>query len=165
MQFRDLKSQYETLKPAIDASIASVIENTAFISGSQVTELEKQLADYVGRRYCVTCGNGTDALSMALMAWKIGPGDAVFVPDFTFFATAEVVAFEGATPVFVDVEERTFNMDPNRLEAAIQAVLKEGKLTPKAIIPVDLFGLPANYPVIEKIAEQYQLKILEDAAQ
>ena len=165
MQFRDLKSQYETLKPAIDASIASVIENTAFISGPQVTELEKQLADYVGRRYCVTCGNGTDALSMALMAWKIGPGDAVFVPDFTFFATAEVVAFEGATPVFVDVEERTFNMDPNRLEAAIQAVLKEGKLTPKAIIPVDLFGLPADYPAIEKIAEQYQLKILEDAAQ
>ena len=165
MQFRDLKSQYESLKPAIDASIASVIENTAFISGPQVAELEKQLADYVGRRYCVTCGNGTDALSMALMAWKIGPGDAVFVPDFTFFATAEVVAFEGATPVFVDVEERTFNMDPNRLEAAIQAVLKEGKLTPKAIIPVDLFGLPADYPAIEKIAEQYQLKILEDAAQ
>ena len=153
MQFRDLKSQYETLKPAIDASIASVIENTAFISGPQVAELEKQLADYAGRRYCVTCGNGTDALSMALMAWKIGPGDAVFVPDFTFFATAEVVAFEGATPVFVDVDGDTFNVSVESLEEAVKAVLAEGKLKPRAIVAVDLFGQPADYPRLRQLAD------------
>lgn len=165
MQFRDLKTQYETLKPSIDAAVAGVIGDTSFISGPPVKELEKRLAAYVGRRHCITCGNGTDALSLALMAWKIGPGDAVFVPDFTFFATAEVVSFEGATPVLVDVDEDTFNLDPEKLEQAIEAVLREGKLCPKAVIPVDLFGLPADYPKIGRIAERYGLKILEDAAQ
>lgn len=165
MQFRDLKTQYETLKPSIDPAIQDVITNTAFISGPQVTELEAKLADYVGRKHCITCGNGTDALSMVLMAWNIGPGDAVFVPDFTFFATGEVASFEGATPVFVDVDQATFNMDPDKLEDAIQAVLKEGKLVPKVVIPVDLFGLPADYPRIEEIAGKYSLKVLEDGAQ
>lgn len=165
MQFRDLKTQYETLKPSIDAAIAGVIANTSFISGPPVKELEKRLADYVGRKYCITCGNGTDALSLALMAWKIGPGDAVFVPDFTFFATAEVVSFEGATPVLVDVDEETFNMNPQKLREAVEAVLDEGRLCPRAVIPVDLFGLPADYPSIEPIAAHYGLKILEDAAQ
>lgn len=165
MQFRDLKIQYETLKKAIDATIQEVIDNTAFISGPQVTELEAKLAAYVGCKHCITCGNGTDALSMVLMAWNIGSGDAVFVPDFTFFATGEVASFEGATPVFVDVNRTTFNMDPDKLEEAIQAVLKEGKLVPKVIIPVDLFGLPADYPRIGKIAEKYNLRILEDGAQ
>ena len=145
MEFRDLKKQYETLKSSIDASIQNVINNTAFISGPQVKELEDQLASYVGRKHCITCGNGTDALSMVLMAWDIKPGDAVFVPDFTFFATGEVVSFEGATPIFVDVKEDTFNMDPGKLEDAIQAVRTEGKLTPKLIIPVYLFGLSAGY--------------------
>ncbi len=165
MEFRDLKKQYEALKPLIDASITDVINNTSFISGPQVKELEQKLAAYVGRKHCITCGNGTDALSMVLMAWNIGPGDAVFVPDFTFFATGEVVSFEGATPVFVDVDQTTFNMDPQKLDEAIQEVLKEGKLTPKAIIPVDLFGLPADYPQIGKVANRYDLKILEDGAQ
>ena len=165
MEFRDLKKQYETLKSSIDASIQNVINNTAFISGPQVKELEDQLASYVGRKHCITCGNGTDALSMVLMAWDIKPGDAVFVPDFTFFATGEVVSFEGATPIFVDVKEDTFNMDPGKLEDAIQAVRTEGKLTPKLIIPVDLFGLPAEYQEILKIAEKYEMKILEDGAQ
>ncbi|NBI72114.1 DegT/DnrJ/EryC1/StrS family aminotransferase [Clostridiaceae bacterium] len=165
MEFRDLKKQYETLKPSIDAAIREVISNSAFISGPQVKELESRLAAYAGRRHCITCGNGTDALSMMLMAWNIKAGDAVFVPDFTFFATAEVASFEGATPVFVDVDEDTFNMDPVKLKEAIEAVLGEGKLIPRVVIPVDLFGLPYDYPAIRKIADKYGLKILEDAAQ
>lgn len=165
MQFRDLKRQYEVLKQEIDAGISDVIESVTYISGTQVKILETQLADYVGVKHCVTCGNGTDALSMALMAWDIKEGDAVFVPDFTFFASGEVVFFEGATPVFVDVDEDTFNMDPVRLEEAIRAVLEEGILIPKAIIPVDLFGLPAAYSEIQAIADRYGLKILEDSAQ
>jgi UDP-2-acetamido-2-deoxy-ribo-hexuluronate aminotransferase len=165
MQFRDLKKQYEVLKPSIDTAIQEVISNTSFISGPQVRELEQQLAAFAGRKYCITCGNGTDALSMALMALDIKEGDAVFVPDFTFFATGEVVSFEGATPVFVDVDGDTFNMDPAKLEEAIQAVLEEGRLTPKLIIPVDLFGLPANYEEIGSIADKHGLKILEDGAQ
>lgn len=165
MQFRDLKKQYEVLKPSIDAAIQDVIANTSFISGPQVAELEQRLAVFAGRKHCITCGNGTDALSMALMALDIKEGDAVFVPDFTFFATGEVVSFEGATPVFVDVDADTFNMDPEKLEKAIQEVLKEGELTPKLIIPVDLFGLPADYEIINAIASKYGLKILEDGAQ
>ena len=165
MQFRDLKKQYEALKPEIVQEIQNVIMNTTFISGSQVEDLEEKLASYVGRKHCITCGNGTDALSMVLMAWGIKAGDAVFVPDFTFFATGEVASFEGATPIFVDVKENTFNMDPKKLEEAIQAVLAEGKLTPKLIIPVDLFGLSAEYQEIQRIAEKYELNVLEDGAQ
>ena len=165
MQFRDLKKQYEVLKLSIDAAIHDVIINTSFISCPQVAELERQLAAYVGRKHCITCGNGTDALSMALMAWGIKEGDAVFVPDFTFFATGEVVSFEGATPIFVDVDEDTFNMDVEKLEEAIKAVLEEGKLVPKLVIPVDLFGLPADYEKIEAVAKKYDLKVLEDGAQ
>lgn len=165
MQFRDLKKQYDILKPFIDNSIQEVITATSFISGSQVNFLEENLASYVGTKHCITCGNGTDALSMLLMAWDIKTGDAVFVPDFTFFATGEVVAFEGATPVFVDVDPNTFNMDPIKLEKAIKSVIKEGALTPKVIIPVDLFGLPAPYLEIRRIADKYGMKILEDGAQ
>lgn len=165
MQFRDLKRQYEALKHQIDSAISDVITSSSFISGSQVTELECQLADYVGRKHCITCGNGTDALSMALMAWGIKEGDAVFVPDFTFFATGEVVSFEGATPVFVDVDKDTFNMDPEKLEEAVREVVNEGRLTPRLVIPVDLFGLPADYEKIQAVAEKYGMKILEDGAQ
>ena len=165
MQFRDLKKQYEALGPSIDAQIQSVITSASFISGPQVKELETQLAEYTGVKHCITCGNGTDALSMALMAWDIKEGDAAFVPDFTFFASGETVSFEGATPVFVDVDKDTFNMDPDRLEEAIKLVLEEGRLIPRVIITVDLFGLPANYPRIREIADRYGLKILEDSAQ
>lgn len=165
MQFRDLKRQYEALKDEIDEQIAEVIESTSFISGKKVEELETKLAEYVGVKHCITCANGTDALSMALMAWDIKEGDCVFVPDFTFFATAEVVAFEGATPIFVDVDRRTYNIEPIKLEEAIEDVLKEGKLVPKVIVAVDLFGLPANYDAIRTIADKYGLKILEDGAQ
>lgn len=165
MEFRDLKTQYHVLKPKIDKAIQTVLNEGRFIMGRQVQELEQTLADYVGVKHCITCANGTDALFMVLMAWDIKAGDAVFVPDFTFFATGEVVSLLGATPVFVDVDPNTFNIDPVKLEADIKEVLKEGRYQPRAIIPVDLFGLPANYPEIEKIAEKYKLLILEDGAQ
>lgn len=165
MQFRDLQKQYQVLKSDIDAKMQEVLEQANYISGRQVTELEQQLAEYVGVKHCITCANGTDALSLALMAWNIGPGDAVFVPDFTFFASGEVVAFEGAAPIFVDVEEDTFNMSPDSLEAAIQKVLQEGKLVPKVVVSVDLFGQPADYDRILPIVRKYGLKLLEDSAQ
>lgn len=165
MQFRDLKAQYQTLKPQIDQTIQTVLNEGQFIMGRQVRELEESLAEYVGVKHCISCANGTDALLMVLMAWNIKAGDAVFVPDFTFFATAEVVALVGATPIFVDVNKDTFNIDPVKLEVAIQQTIQESRYHPRAIIPVDLFGLPANYPAIEKIAEKYNLLILEDGAQ
>lgn len=165
MQFRDLQKQYHVLKEDIDNSIQQVLLDGNFISGQQVTELEKELAEYVGVRHCITCANGTDALTLALMVWNIGPGDAVFVPDFTFFSSGEVVVFEGAVPIFVDVEEDTFNISPESLEQAIQKVLEEGKLSPKVIIAVDLFGQPADFIRIRAIAEKYDLLVLEDGAQ
>lgn len=121
MQFRDLKKQYQVLKKPMDEAISKVLEASNYISGSQVAELEEKLAAYVGVKHCITCGNGTDALTLALMTWGIGEGDAVFVPDFTFFSSAETVAYEGATPVFVDVLEDTFNMDPDSLERAVKS--------------------------------------------
>ena len=165
MQFRDLKAQYQALKPEIDAGIQGVIDSTAFILGKPVAELENKLAAYVGRKYCVGCANGTDALQLALMIWGIGPGDAVFTSDFTYFASAGTSSILGATPVLVDIELDTFNISPAALEAAIERTLAEGKLTPKAIIPVDLFGQPANYDKILPIAAKYGLKVLEDGAQ
>ena len=165
MEFRDLKAQYAALKPEIDKAIAEVIANTNFISGQQVDELEEQLAGYVGIKHCITCANGTDALTLALMAWNIGPGDAVFVPDFTFFSSGETVSYEGATPVFVDVCEDTFNISIESLEEAVKAVIAEGKLKPRAVVAVDLFGQPADYPRLQKLADRYGLLILEDGAQ
>ena len=165
MQFRDLGAQYRALKADIDQGIQSVIESTSFILGAPVTELENKLAEYVGRKYCVSCGNGTDALQMSLMTWGIGPGDAVFAADFTYFASAGTTSILGGTPVLVDIDLDTFNMSPEALEASIQKVIAEGKLRPKAIVPVDLFGLPADYTRILPIAKKYGLKVLEDAAQ
>lgn len=165
MEYRDLKAQYAALKTQIDAQIAEVIGETSFISGSKVKQLEQRLAEFVGVKHCVSCASGTDALLMPLMAWNIGPGDAVFVPDFTFFASAEVVARLGATPVFIDIEYDSFNIDPEKLETAIEKVEAEGRLKPKVIIPVDLFGRPADYRKIKKIAQKHNLLILEDSAQ
>ena len=165
MQFRDLKAQYQALKPDIDKAISEVVEQCNFISGSQVSDLEEELADYVGVKHCITCGNGTDALTMIMMAWNIKDGDAVFVPDFTFFASGEIVSFEGATPVFYDVCGDTFNADIKSLEDAIRSVKQEGKLNPRAIIAVDLFGQPANYPELERVAAEHDLLLLEDGAQ
>ncbi len=165
MEFRDLKRQYQVLKPQMDAAMLEVAQNCNFIGGAQVTQLEKQLAEYVGVKHCITCGNGTDALSMVMMAWDIQKGDAVFVPAFTFFASAEVIAFEGATPVFVDVEESTFNMDAEKLDEAITRVEQQGELKPRAVIAVDLFGQPADYPRIEEVCKKHGLLLLEDGAQ
>ena len=165
MEFRDLKAQYEKYKSEIDSSIQEVINNTNFIGGKEVNTLEQRLAEYIGVKHCITCANGTEAMTLLMMAWDINEGDAVFVPDFTFFSTGEVVSFRGATPIFVDVDRDTFNIDTDKLEKAINKVIDEGKLTPKMIIPVDLFGLPADHIEIEKIAKKYNLRILEDAAQ
>lgn len=165
MQFRDLRVQYQILKQEIDKGLQDVLNSSEFILGKKVAELEEKLAVYVGRKYCVSCGNGTDALQLSLMAMDVGAGDAVFTSDFTYFASAGCASVLGATPVFVDIDLSTFNLSPDSLEAAIERTLAEGKLCPKVIIPVDLFGLPANYPEIEKIAKKYNLKILEDGAQ
>jgi dTDP-4-amino-4,6-dideoxygalactose transaminase len=165
MQFRDLAKQYQILKTNIDNAMLNVASGAHYIMGPQVKELEQELAAYTGVKHCLTCANGTDALTLALKAWGIGPGDAVFVPDFTFFASAEVVALEGATPIFVDVDDITYNIDVVSLEKAICQTVADGKLTPKVIVAVDLFGLPANYPLVKAVAQKYNLLILEDGAQ
>ncbi len=165
MQFIDLQAQYQHLKSKIDKRIADVLNHGKYIMGPEVQELEQKLAEFVGVKHAVTCANGTDALSLALMVFDIKEGDAVFCPTFTFFATAEVISFANAIPIFVDSNEQTFNICPIDLEKKIQKVISEGKVKPKAIIAVDLFGLPANYAEIEAIAKKYGLKLIEDAAQ
>lgn len=165
MEFRDLRAQYLQNKEAIDSAIQSVLLSSSFIGGEPVNQLEEKLADYVGVKHCITCANGTDALQLALMAWGISEGDAVFVPDFTFFSTGEVVPWVKATPVFVDVDKDTFNISVESLEEAIQNVIQEGKLVPKVVIAVDLFGQPADFPQIRKITQKYNMLLLEDGAQ
>lgn len=165
MKFIDLEAQYQHLKVRIDKRIQQVLDHGQYIMGPEVKELEDELAEYVGVKHAITCANGTDALTLALMALNIGEGDAVFVPTFTFFASAEAVAFAGATPVFVDSDPNTFNICPSDLEKRIQEEFEKGRLKLKAIMGVDLFGLPANYPEIQKIADNFGLKIVEDAAQ
>lgn len=165
MQFRDLKKQYQVLQTEIDAAMQQVAASSAFIMGPQVKALETELAEYVGVRHCLTCANGTDALTLALKAWGIGAGDAVFVPDFTFFSSAEVVSLEGAIPVFVDVHEETFNLDAEDLERKVAETIAKGELKPRVVVAVDLFGLPADYVGIRRVADKYGLWILEDGAQ
>lgn len=165
VQFIDLKRQQEEIKTALDESIQGVLAHGKYIMGPEVGELEAALADFAGTKHAVGCSSGTDALIMPLMAWNIGPGDAVFTPTFTFISTAEVVSLLGATPVFVDIDPDTFNMSVDSLKEAVEKVVKEGKLTPRVIIPVDLFGLPADYEKINALAAKYGMKVLEDAAQ
>ncbi|API87073.1 DegT/DnrJ/EryC1/StrS family aminotransferase [Francisella uliginis] len=166
MEFRDLKAQYKYLKKEIDTAIFNVLESGQYIGGTEVKELEKELAEYVGVKHCITCANGTDALTISLTALGIGKDDIVLVPDFTFFASAESVAFVGATPVFVDVDEQTYNICPQKIEETILELQQKGYGNQiKAIMTVDLFGLPANYSEIQKIADKYNLFIIEDAAQ
>lgn len=165
MQFIDLKAQYKRLKADIDQRVLNVLNHGAYVFGPEIAEMEKKLADHAGVKHCLSCASGTDALLIPLMAWGIKPGDAVFVPSFTFISTAEVVSLLGATPIFVEVEEHTFNIDVKHFEVMINKVLAEGKLTPKVIVPVDLFGLTADYSAIEKVAEKYNLLIMEDSAQ
>ena len=165
MQFIDLAAQYQYLKAKIDTRIQRVLDHGQYIMGPEVRELEEQLANYVGVKHAITCANGTDALTLAMMVLDVKQGDAVFCPTFTFFATAETIAFQHATPILVDSDAATFNLCPVDLERRIIKVISEGKLKPKAIVAVDLFGLPADYPAIVAIAKKYDLKIIEDAAQ
>ena len=178
MQFIDLARQQARIRARIDARIKAVLDHGHYIMGPEIAELEECLRAFTGAVHCVTCASGTDALLMPLMAWGVGPGDAVFVPPFTFFATAEEPAFLGAVPVFVDVDPATFNMRPDLLEKAVEAVRRqdasiyplphaavERRLTPRVVIPVDLFGQPADYKAILPIARRHGLRVLEDAAQ
>lgn len=164
MEFRDLKAQYKVLKQDIDSAVLDVFSSGRFIGGSPVSELEQQLAEYVGVKHCVTCANGTDALQLALMVWGVGEGDAVIVPDFTFFSSGEVVSAVGATPIFVDVLKDTFNIDPTQIVPACELARQQG-LEPRVVVAVDLFGLPADYRAIKDICGQQGLFLLEDAAQ
>jgi UDP-2-acetamido-2-deoxy-ribo-hexuluronate aminotransferase len=173
MDFIDLKKQYQLLKPSIQKRFNDILDRASFIMGSEITELEEKLADYVGINYCLSCASGTDALLLSLLAKNIGPGDAVFTTTFTFIATAEVVSLLGATPVFVDIDSKTYNIDPVKLRQEIIKVKNGDKitrafsksLTPKAIISVDLFGLCADYDAIGAVAKEFGLFVLEDAAQ
>jgi dTDP-4-amino-4,6-dideoxygalactose transaminase len=165
MEFRDLNRQYQSLKTEIDNAILNTLNSFRFISGDAVKNLEERLAVYVNRKYCITCANGTDALELILKAWGIKAGDAVFVPDFTFFATAEAVASVGAVPIFVDVKEDTFNIDPEKLSRAVDEIRQSGIFHPRAVISVDLFGQPAEYDALKKVADDNGLILFEDAAQ
>jgi len=165
MEFIDLKTQYQRLKSNIDKRIQTVLDHGKYIMGPEVFELEERLAAYVGVKHCISCANGTDALTLAMMSLGIGKGDIVFCPTFTFFATAEVIASAGATPVFVDSDPRTFNICPKDLKKKIDLVLKSPGITSKAVIAVDLFGLPANYPELREITNENNLFLIEDAAQ
>lgn len=158
IQFIDLKAQYQQLKNEIDAGIQRVLDHGQYILGPEIDELEEKLADYTGAKHCITCANGTDALQIAQMALGIGPGDEVITPGFTYIATAETVALLRAKPVYVDIDPRTYNLDPKKLKSAITAKTK-------AIIPVSLYGQCADYDEINAIAEQHGIPVIEDAAQ
>lgn len=165
MQFIDLGAQRARIRERLRSAIDRVIDDGRYILGPEVGRFETQLAAYVGVKHVVACANGTDALLLPLLASGIGPGDAVFVPSFTFAATAEVVALAKAEPVFCDVDPDTYNIDIDSLEAAIATIKAEGRLRPRAIIPVDLFGLGADYAAIDAIAKRESLMVIEDAAQ
>lgn len=165
LPFIDLAAQQKRIRPAIDAAIARVLDHGMYVMGPEVAEFEKQIAAFCGQGMGLSCGNGTDALALPLMAWDIGKDDAVFCPSFTFAATPEVVPWNGSVPVFVDIDPVTFNIDPAALAAAIETVKAKGRYTPKAVIAVDLFGQPANYPEIRKICDAHGLKLISDSAQ
>lgn len=165
MQFIDLKAQYNALKSDINANIQSVLESAQFIGGPFVKELETELAAFTGRKHCITCANGTDALQIAFMVAGVGEGDAVFCPDMTFISSTEPAKMFGAVSVFCDITKDTYNLCPESLERQIQAVLAEGKYTPKAVVAVDILGNPCDYDAIAPICEKYGLFLIEDAAQ
>jgi len=163
--FINLKKQYEQNRKDIDTAIHRVLDHGQYIMGPEVKKLESQLADYIGAKHCLACSSGTDALVLPLMTYGCTLQDAIFISPFTFFASAESISLAGATPVFVDIDPLTYNISSDSLEAAIKQVIDEGRLNPRGIIPVDLFGLAADYQEINKIAEKYGLFVLEDAAQ
>ena len=164
MDFIDLKAQQSKIRAKIDKRIKSVLDHGKYIMGPEVYELEERLCEYVDMKYCISCSSGTDALLIPLMAYGIGPGDAVITTPFTYIATAEVIMLLGAEPIFVDVYESTFNLNPDGIKNAIQDAENKG-LNVKAIMPVDLFGLPARYRLINEVAKKYNLIVIEDAAQ
>ncbi|MFN7178281.1 DegT/DnrJ/EryC1/StrS family aminotransferase [Hyphomonas sp.] len=163
--FIDLQAQRKRIEPQINAAVQKVIESGAYIMGPEVKQFETALAAFSGAKHALGCANGTDAIALPLMAWGVGEGDAVFCPSFTFCATGEVVPWVNATPVFVDIEPDTYNINPDHLVAQIERVLKEGKLKPRVIIGVCLFGQAANYPRLREIADTYGLKLIADSAQ
>ncbi len=165
MEFIDLKAQYQALKAEIDANVLDVMATARFIGGKYVDEFEQKLAEYTGRKYCITCGDGTDALQLAYMAYGIGAGDAVFCPAMTFIASVEPAFMAGAYPVFCDIDPETYNLSAASLEEKIQATIAEGKYTPKAVVAVDFLGNPADYDAITSICKKYNLLLIEDAAQ
>lgn len=165
MQFIDLKSQFERIEPDVCSRVDAVLRGQHYVMGPEIAELERKLADYAGVKHALSCASGTDALVIALMSIGLEKTDAIFVPSFTFFASGESVTLAGGTPVFVDCDPDTYNISSESLEQAIAKTLEEGVLTPKGIIAVDLFGQPADYPALEKIAGEHGLFLLEDAAQ
>ena len=164
MKFIDLERQYMRMEEDLKKRWDKILRRHAFIMGEEVNEMEQKLAAFCDRKFCLSCASGTDALVIPLMAYELKKTDAIFVPSFTFFASAESVVLAGATPVFVDVDDN-YNMDPDNLRRTIKRVVTDGRLTPKGIIPVDLFGRSANYLEILPIANEYNLFVLEDAAQ
>ena len=165
MDFIDLKYQHQLIAANIDLSIKKVLQHGKYIMGPEVIELESMLSNYAGSKYCVTCSSGTDALLMSLLALNVKPGDAILTTPFTFVATAEVISLIGATPVFIDINPKTFNIDASLIEEKINDIKNNSDLNVKAIIPVNIFGLPADYEQISKICEKYKIEIIEDAAQ
>lgn len=163
--FIDLAAQQARIRPQIDAAIARVLAHGGYVMGPEVRDFEAALADFGQAKLALSCANGTDAIALPLMAWDIGQGDAVFCPSFTFTATPEVIPWSRATPVFVDVLTDTYNLDPAALEAAIATIKSQGRLKPKAVIAVDLFGQPADYPAIAEICRREGLKLIADSAQ
>ena len=163
--FIDLQAQRKRLGQPLEDAILKVVRSGAYIMGPEIAELERQLCAFGQAPFALSCGSGTEALVLPLMAWEIGPGDAVFCPSFTFAATAEVMPLVGASPVFVDIDPETYNLDAASLEAAIEAVKADGKLTPRAVIAVDLFGGPADYPAIAAVCARHGLKLIADSAQ
>src|SRR3989339_729450 len=167
IQFTDLAEQQKRILPNLEKRISKVLAHGKYIMGPEVFELEGKLSDFLGIRHSISCSSGTDALLMVLMAMDIGPGDAVFTTPFSFMATAEVISLLGATPVFVDIDPDTYNMNPDCLEKAIEQVIqnKTGRLSPRCVIPVDIFGLAADYDAINRISGRHNLFVLEDATQ
>jgi dTDP-4-amino-4,6-dideoxygalactose transaminase len=163
--FIDLQAQRKRLGQPLEDAILKVVRSGAYIMGPEIAELERQLCAFGQAPFALSCGSGTEALVLPLMAWGIGPGDAVFCPSFSFAATAEAMPLVGASPVFVDIDPRTYNLDPASLDAAIEAVKAQGQLTPRAVIAVDLFGGPADYPAIAKVCARHGLKLISDSAQ
>jgi len=165
MQFINLHAQQARIKSEIDAEIADVLRHGRYILGPQVERFETELAKFADAKHAISCANGTDAILLPLLAWNIGPGDAVFCPSFSYCATAEVIALRGATPVFVDIDRDTYNMDPGSLKTAITQIQQQGQLTPRAVIIVDLFGQCANYPALAPLIREAGMKVISDCAQ